>query len=64
MRRQQFTAGLGPAAAWPVLAREYQPSTPVVGFVATEPADVSAGFAAAFGLDGTSYVKRRHVMRE
>jgi hypothetical protein len=40
MRRRQFIAGLGRAAAWPLTAQ--LPATPLIGFVNLGAPDVSA----------------------
>jgi putative ABC transport system substrate-binding protein len=48
MRRRQFIAGLGSAAACPVAARAQQPTMPVIGFVSVGSAEAFAGALAAF----------------
>ena len=43
MRRREFIAGLGSAAAWPIVVRAQQPTTlPVVGFINNGSLDSSA----------------------
>jgi hypothetical protein len=66
MRRREFIAGLGTAAAWPLVAQAQQPALPVIGFVSPTAADASAGFVAAFrkGLGETGYVDGRNVTVE
>jgi putative tryptophan/tyrosine transport system substrate-binding protein len=42
MRRREFIAGLGSAAAWPLTARAQQSGVPVVGFLSLEPISQTA----------------------
>jgi putative ABC transport system substrate-binding protein len=66
MNRRAFIAGLGSAAAWPVVARTQQAAMPVVGFVHLGSADAAAGPVAAFrgGLGETGYVEGQNVTVE
>jgi putative tryptophan/tyrosine transport system substrate-binding protein len=66
MRRREFIAGLGGAAAWPVAARAQQRAAPVVGFLNNQSADDSKSVVAAFlqGLKETGFVDGQNVTVE
>jgi putative ABC transport system substrate-binding protein len=48
LRRREFIAALGGAAAWPLAARAQQSALPVVGLINLGSAESQAGNAAAF----------------
>jgi putative tryptophan/tyrosine transport system substrate-binding protein len=68
MRRREFIAGLGGAAAvWPLVARAQQPTMPVIGYLGTQSADddyknVTVPFLQ--GLTETGYVEGQNVAVE
>jgi putative ABC transport system substrate-binding protein len=65
MRRRQFIAGLGSAAAWPLAARAQQPVIPVIGFIGAGPPDELKeirGFHR--GLLEAGYVEGRNLAIE
>jgi putative tryptophan/tyrosine transport system substrate-binding protein len=67
MRRREFIAGLGGAAAWPIAARAQQPTIPVVGFLSAQSArDDYKDFIVPFlqGLKETGYVEGQNVAIE
>jgi putative ABC transport system substrate-binding protein len=66
IRRREFIAGLGSAAAWPVLARA-QSAVPVIGFLSTQSADddyKNATVPFLQGLKETGYVVGQNVAIE
>jgi putative ABC transport system substrate-binding protein len=67
IRRREFIAGLGSAAAWPVAAHAQQPAMPVVGFLSPESVDDDyKNFIVPFlqGLKETGYVEGQNVAVE
>jgi putative tryptophan/tyrosine transport system substrate-binding protein len=63
MRRREFIAGLGSAAAWPLVARAQQPALPVVGFLSSQSANESEKITVPFlqGLKEIGYVEGQNL---
>jgi putative tryptophan/tyrosine transport system substrate-binding protein len=64
MRRREFIAALGSAAAWPVVARGQQPMMPVIGYLGgSGDNDLEVTYRPAFrkGLREQGYVEGRNV---
>ena len=66
IKRRDFIAGLGGAAAWPVVARAQQSAMRVIGFVNTGSADASMHLVSAFlqGLKETGHIEGQNVTVE
>ena len=67
MRRRQFIAGLGSAAAWPVVGRAQQrPAMPLIGYLGVGSSENTAATLAAFrrGLAETGYIEGQNVAVE
>ena len=64
-KRRTFIAGLGSAAAWPVVARAQQ-ALPVIGFLSGGLANPQADFLVAFrqGLANAGYIEGQNVTIE
>jgi putative ABC transport system substrate-binding protein len=63
MRRREFIAGLGGAAAWPVVARSQQRPAPAIGYLRGGNEDGIPRLAEAFrrGLGEQGYFEGRNV---
>ena len=66
MKRRAFIAGLGSAAAWPVVARAQQPAAlPVIGFLSTQSADyLNSRIPFFLGLKENGYIEGQNVAVE
>jgi putative ABC transport system substrate-binding protein len=66
MRRREFIAGLGGAAAWSRVARAQQPAMPVIGFLSNLSRAQSANLMAGFhqGLKEVGYVEGQNLAIE
>src|SRR3954471_11913663 len=66
MRRREFIAGLGMAAAGPVAAWGQQPALPVIGYLSTRSADEATVHTNAFrrGLEEMGFVEGRSIAVE
>ena len=66
MRRREFIAGLGGAAAWPLVARAQQAAVPVVGWLDSQSPETEREVLPVFrkGLAETGYTEGRNVIVE
>ena len=67
MNRRTFIAGVGSAAAWPLVARAQQRAMPVIGYLGTQSAELDyKNFTVPFlqGLRETGYVEGQNVAIE
>ena len=66
LRRREFIAGLGGAAAWPITARGQQPARPVIGVLSRSSAAAAESLLGGFrkGLSETGFFEGQNVAIE
>ena len=64
MRRRTFIAGLGSAAAWPVIGRTQQTTKPIVGILTSSPPTNNFRLHFSQGLAETGFVDGQNVTIE
>ena len=66
MRRREFIAVVGAAAAWPLAARAQQSAAPAIGFLSSRSAKDSVRNVAAFskGLEEAGYTEGKNISTE
>jgi putative tryptophan/tyrosine transport system substrate-binding protein len=66
MRRREFMAGLGSAAAWPLAVRAQQPALPVIGYLGLAAPDPNSPAVTSFrrGLADSGFAEGQNVMFE
>ena len=66
MKRRAFIAGLGSAAAWPVVARAQQSAIPIIAYLSVRSAESDRSMMAAFrrGLNQLGFEEGRNLTIE
>ena len=66
MRRREFIAGIGSAAAWPLVARAQQATMPVIAYLSVTSPENAAPYLAALrqGLRAIGYVEGQNLLIE